>query len=98
VHDNTRTISEKQPQTGVFLTPKDLQRELQIGEKLCYRLLQSGAIPSVRIGNLIRVYRPHFEGALLEEPDLKGKEKAGLVDPAQSVTPRAMEVKNDCTR
>jgi excisionase family DNA binding protein len=83
VHDNTRTISEKQPQTGVFLTPKDLQRELQIGEKLCYRLLQSGAIPSVRIGNLIRVYRPHFEEALLEEPDLARKRPGWWTRPNQ---------------
>lgn len=95
--DHIRTLSKTQPQTGIFLTPKDLQHELQIGEKLCYRLLQSGVIPSVRIGNLIRIYRPHFEEALLEEPEV-GKEKAGLVDPAKSLTPGAMEVKDDCTR
>jgi excisionase family DNA binding protein len=40
-----------------WLTPKDLQRELRIGEKLCYRLLRRGEIPSVRVGNLYRIRR-----------------------------------------
>jgi excisionase family DNA binding protein len=51
-----------------FLTPKDLQRELQIGEKLCYRLLRDGAIPSVRIGGLYRTPRGQLEEALLTKP------------------------------
>jgi excisionase family DNA binding protein len=44
-----------------WLTPKDLQRELRIGERLCYRLLRDGEIPSVRIGNLYRVRREVIE-------------------------------------
>jgi excisionase family DNA binding protein len=44
-----------------WLTPKDLQAELRIGEKLCYRLLRNGEIPSVRIGNLYRVRREVLE-------------------------------------
>lgn len=55
-------ITQEPPVT--FLTPRDLQRELQIGEKLCYRLLRSGAIPSVRIGGLYRIRRQDFDEAL----------------------------------
>jgi excisionase family DNA binding protein len=44
-----------------WLTPKDLQRELRIGERLCYRLLRAGEIPSVRVGNLYRVRREVLE-------------------------------------
>jgi hypothetical protein len=99
MHDHTRTIDNTQAESGnfLFLTPRDLQAELQIGEKLCYRLLQSGVIPSFRVGNLIRIYRPHLKGALLEEPG-PGKEKAEPGSSAKSLTPGAMEVKNDCTR
>jgi excisionase family DNA binding protein len=49
------------PDVAGWLTPKDLQRELRIGEKLTYRLLRTGAIPSVRIGNLYRVRRAAIE-------------------------------------
>jgi excisionase family DNA binding protein len=44
-----------------WLTPKDLQHELRIGERLCYRLLRTGAIPSVRIGNLYRIRKEVLE-------------------------------------
>lgn len=44
-----------------WLTPKDLQAELRIGEKLAYRLLREGRIPSVRVGNLYRVRREVME-------------------------------------
>jgi len=40
-----------------WLTPKELQDELRIGERLCYRLLRTGAVPSVRVGKLYRVRR-----------------------------------------
>jgi excisionase family DNA binding protein len=63
-----------QERTGDWLTPKDLQHELRIGEKLAYKLLKLGTIPSVRVGGLIRIYRPQLEEALLEDSDL-GKEK-----------------------
>jgi excisionase family DNA binding protein len=52
--DNIRTETPA-AQVPDWLTPKDLQQELRIGERLCYRLLRSGAIPSVRIGNLYRI-------------------------------------------
>lgn len=44
-----------------WLTPKDVQEELRIGQRLCYRLIRSGEIPSVRIGNLYRVRREVIE-------------------------------------
>jgi excisionase family DNA binding protein len=44
-----------------WLTPKDLQHELRIGERLCYRLLRTGEIPSVRIGNLYRIRKEVLE-------------------------------------
>ncbi len=66
-----------QAASGNWLTPKDLQHELRIGEKLAYKLLKSGSIPSVRVGGLIRIYRPQLEEALLEDPDLTKKKKRG---------------------
>ena len=63
--DNTHGGANVQETAVTFLTPKDLQRELQIGEKLCYRLLKDGIIPSVRIGGVYRIPRKHFEEALL---------------------------------
>jgi excisionase family DNA binding protein len=56
-----------------WLTPKDVQLELRIGAKLCYRLLRSGAVPSIRIGNLYRIPRAQLEEALLAQPDLGNK-------------------------
>jgi excisionase family DNA binding protein len=53
--------SRSQAQAQDWLTPKDLQRELRIGERLCYRLLRAGDIPSVRIGNLYRVRKEVIE-------------------------------------
>ncbi len=47
-----------------FLTPKDLQAELRIGERLCYRLLQAGSIPSVKVGHLYRIRREDLDEAL----------------------------------
>jgi excisionase family DNA binding protein len=61
------------PDVSDWLTPKDLQRELRIGERLCYRLLRAGEIPSVRVGNLYRVRREVLE------------ELRGLAMPARSV-------------
>jgi excisionase family DNA binding protein len=47
----------QEPDVSGWLTPKDLQRELRIGERLCYRLLRTGEIPSVRVGNMYRIHR-----------------------------------------
>ncbi len=61
--DNLRTEAPEAqgPEVADWLTPKDLQHELRIGEKLAYRLLRSGAIPSVRIGNMYRVRKEVLE-------------------------------------
>jgi excisionase family DNA binding protein len=61
--NNLRTESPaaQEPDVSDWLTPKDLQHELRIGERLCYRLLRTGAIPSVRIGNLYRIPKEVLE-------------------------------------
>jgi excisionase family DNA binding protein len=51
----------QEPDVSSWLTPKDLQHELRIGERLCYRLLRTGKIPSVRIGNLYRIRKEVLE-------------------------------------
>lgn len=45
------------PDVADWFTPREIQHELRIGERLCYRLLRTGEIPSVRIGKLYRVRR-----------------------------------------
>ncbi len=80
-----------------WLTPKDLQRELQIGEKLAYKLLKDGSIPNVRVGGLIRIYRPHLEEALLEDPEL-GTKKAEPASSARSKQTPTQEVLNESIR
>lgn len=83
----THNPADVQERSGAWLTVKDLRNELQIGERLAYKLLKSGSIPSVRVGGLIRIYRPQLEEALLEDLDL-GKEKPGsTTNPGKSTTP-----------
>ena len=57
----TQLPAAQEPDASDWLTPKDLQHELRIGERLCYRLLRNGTIPSVRIGNLYRVRKEVLE-------------------------------------
>jgi len=71
--DDTHVGVEAQPDPVDFLTPKDLQRELRIGEKLAYRLLRSGAIPSVRLGGVYRIRRKQLDEALLTDHPLLSK-------------------------
>ena len=61
--DNLRTEipAVQEPDVSDWLTPREIQDELRIGERLCYRLLRTGAVPSVRIGNLYRVRREILE-------------------------------------
>jgi excisionase family DNA binding protein len=87
-------ITQELPVT--FLTPIDLQRELQIGEKLAYRLLKSGKIPSVRIGGLYRISRRQLEEALLEDPELSNKRGRATNSPQRK--PPTKEVLDDSTR
>lgn len=37
------------------LTVKDVREILKIGRNYCYNLLQSGCIPSIRVGNSYRI-------------------------------------------
>ncbi|MBV9454793.1 MAG: helix-turn-helix domain-containing protein [Rubrobacter sp.] len=67
-NDNVITIAV-QPEEVNYLTPKQLQQELQIGETLCYKPLKEGRISSVKVGHLIRIPRHQFEEALLEDPE-----------------------------
>lgn len=52
----TKTAAVQGPNLD-WLTPQELQDELRIGQRLCYRLLRTGAVPSVRVGKLYRVRR-----------------------------------------
>ncbi len=73
VDDDTHAGIGVQAEPADFLTPKELQRELRIGERLAYRLLRDGAIPSVRVGSLYRIPRRRLEETLLAHPDLTNK-------------------------
>ncbi len=68
--DDTHGGAVTQEPRVTYLTPRDLQHELQIGEKLCYRLLKSGRIPSIRIGGVYRIHRSQLEEALGIQPNL----------------------------
>ena len=96
--DNLKTEPRiaQEPHASDWLTPKDLQHELRIGEKLAYKLLNSGSIPSVRVGGLIRIYRPQLEEALLDDPDL-GNEK-GRADTRPDQQPPTKGVNCDSNR
>jgi len=61
--DNLRTEipAVQEPDVSDWLTPREIQDELRIGERLCYRLLRTGAVPSVRVGTLYRVRREILE-------------------------------------
>lgn len=64
MEDDTHAEISVQPEPANFLTPKDLQRELRIGERLVYKLLKTGEIPSVRLGGVYRIHRKQLEEAL----------------------------------
>lgn len=60
--DDTNGVAVAQP--AEFLTARDVQHELRIGERLTYRLLKSGAIPSIKLNGLYRIPRKDFNEAL----------------------------------
>lgn len=97
--DNLKTEPRiaQEPHASDWLTPKDLQHELRIGAKLAYKLLKSGSIPSVRVGGLIRIYRPQLEEALLEDLDL-AREKGSAANAPGSTNPRSKESFDEYTR
>lgn len=45
------------PTDAVWLTVPEAARLLRVGESLCWKLVRDGAIPSRRIGRLVRVPR-----------------------------------------
>ncbi len=70
VDDDTHGGAVAQEQPAAYLTPKDIQRELRIGERLAYKLLKDGTIPSVRVGGLYRIPRSRLDEALGVRPGL----------------------------
>jgi excisionase family DNA binding protein len=70
VEDDIHVGLGVQPKPLTWFTPKDLQQELRIGERLVYRLLKDGTIPSVRLGGMYRINRKHLEEFLLAEHQL----------------------------
>ncbi len=62
--DDKHGAADVQATLPVFLTSRDIQEQLQIGERLTYKLLSSGAIPSVRVNGLYRVRREDLDEAL----------------------------------
>jgi excisionase family DNA binding protein len=71
--DNNHSGALTQAPPVTYLTPKDVQRELRIGERLCYKLLKEGSIPSVRVGGLYRIPRKQLEKELRADPRPFGK-------------------------
>lgn len=69
--DDTHSGATVQEPSATFLTPKDVMQELKIGEKLAYRLIADGTIPSVRIGGVYRIHRKQLEEALLTNSSLE---------------------------
>lgn len=51
---------QKEP-TYNILTPKEVMDELAIGRSTFYKLVNSGQLPSFRIGKLIRVRREELK-------------------------------------
>jgi excisionase family DNA binding protein len=64
ITDDIRSGEAGQEPPATFLTPKDVQERLKIGERLTYKLLHSQAIPNVRVGNLYRPPRRSGQGAI----------------------------------
>jgi excisionase family DNA binding protein len=62
--DDTHGGGTTQAPDVTFLTPRDIQRELRIGERLTYRLLRAGSIPSIRVAGMYRVRRQDLDEAL----------------------------------
>jgi len=64
ITDDIRGGEAEQEPPATFLTPKDVQEQLKIGERLTYKLLRSQAIPNIRLGNLYRIHREDLDEAL----------------------------------
>ncbi len=64
ITDDTHHGVETQAPDVTFLTPRDVQQRLLIGERLCYKLLRSQSIPNVRVGHLYRIPSAALDEAL----------------------------------
>jgi excisionase family DNA binding protein len=64
VHHPTQRAAGTQHSEEALLTPRQLQDRLQIGERLCYRMLQDGRLPGFRVGRLWRVREDDLHDAL----------------------------------
>jgi excisionase family DNA binding protein len=71
--DDIRGVEAVQEPPATFLTPKDIQARLNIGERLTYKLLRSQAIPNVRVGNLYRIKAEDLDQALENGSALEAK-------------------------
>ena len=68
---STNTPNEKgTPQSRTY-TVNDIAAILGIGRATAYRLANSGAFKTIRIGNMIRISRKSFEDWLKAEGDRK---------------------------
>ena len=59
-----------------YLTTRELTHELRISPTLAYRLIQSGEIPSIRVGHMYRIPREGLQEALSADPrpfSIKGR-------------------------
>ena len=54
--DSTSPISDMQ-----MLTPDDIMQALRLSRSTVYNMLKRGEIPSVKIGNMLRVNKSDFE-------------------------------------
>jgi excisionase family DNA binding protein len=63
---NTQTISNTQPADELeLLTASEAGRMLKANPSTVYRLLQTGAIPSIRFGRLVRITRKDLSDFIL---------------------------------
>jgi excisionase family DNA binding protein len=72
--DHTHRGATTQAPDVTFLTPRDIQRELRIGERLTYKLLRAGAIPSIRVAGMYRVRREDLEAAVKRGTTLEARQ------------------------
>lgn len=62
----TEQINQSPLLSSYLLTPQQVAAILNISRSQAYRLLQSGGIPSVRIGKSVRVRQQDLQGYITE--------------------------------
>ncbi len=58
-----------------FMSTKELQEELGISRTTAYSLVQSGEVPSIKIGRSYRIPREMFEAWVKDKARTKTKNK-----------------------